>query len=272
MNGDLYRPAALGAAAFGEIVGLLHEASGIRLSPGKESMVQARLGRRLRELGLVSFEAYLERVRADRAEAERMVDVLTTNKTSFYRESAHFDFLVERGVPRWRERDQRVRIWSAGCSTGQEPYTVAMRLSGAIRDVAAWDLRVLATDISERVLAVARAAEYGQAELSDVPPAQQKAYFEPAGSRVRVRQIIREVVQFARLNLLGPWPMRGRFDAILCRNVMIYFDEPTRRALAERFCESLHPGGWLLIGHSESLGPSPRGLECLRPSLYERTR
>ncbi|MBI3206325.1 MAG: protein-glutamate O-methyltransferase CheR [Myxococcales bacterium] len=263
---------ALSPMAFEAIRDLLYSISGITLGPAKHGLVQARLGKRLRELGLDSFEAYVARLGSDPAEVPRMVDAMTTNKTSFFREAVHFDFLLERALPVWRRPDHRPRVWSAGCSTGEEPYSLAMLLVESLSEPRLRDASILATDISERVLARARSGEYSGGALGDIAPRRRERFFEPSETGGRVRPEVRSLVRFARLNLLESWPMRGPFDAIFCRNVMIYFDEPTRARLAQRFRALLAPGGLLLIGHSETLGASHEGFTCLRPSVYARDR
>ncbi|MBI3206926.1 MAG: protein-glutamate O-methyltransferase CheR [Myxococcales bacterium] len=260
----------LSAQAYDSIRELLHSVSGIKLGSGKQELVKSRVGRRLRALGVASFDEYVARLGHDREELGRMVDVLTTNKTFFFREPAHFDFIVDHGLPAWRRAGKRLRAWSAGCSTGEEPYSLCMVLAEKLGDFEAWDARILATDISPRVLDTARAGAYPKATLEGVSPAQRARFFEATDQGARVRPELRARVQFAQLNLLGHWPMRGPFDVIFCRNVMIYFDEPTRVRLVSRFRELLAPGGWLLIGHSESLGASPTGFRSVKPSTYAR--
>lgn len=261
---------ALTPTAFEAIRRRLYSASGIILSPAKHMLVQARLGKRLRELGLTAFDDYVARLEVDPAEVVRMVDAMTTNKTSFFREAAHFDFLLERLLPAWSRPDHRPRIWSAGCSTGEEPYTLAIVLAEALPERRLRDALILATDISERVLARARAGEYPSTALEELTAERRARFFEPTECGARARDETRALLRFARLNLMDEWPMKGPFDAIFCRNVMIYFDEPTRTRLAQRFRALLAPRGLLLIGHSESLGPAPAGLTCVRPSVYVR--
>lgn len=255
--------------AYSGIRSLLHEVSGIELGTKRQELVKARVAKRLRALGLASFDEYVARLASDPSEVPQMVDVLTTNKTSFFREPAHFTFVVEHGIPRWRSAGRRLRLWSAGCSSGEEPYSLAMTLLEHLGGSPAWDARILATDISPRVLDHARAGRYGSGALWGLPAAMKK-HFEVCGGEVRLRERVRELVQFAGLNLLGEWPMRGPFDAIFCRNVMIYFDAPTRNELVQRFRTHLAPEGWLFVGHCESLGPAPAGLRAVAPATYAR--
>jgi chemotaxis protein methyltransferase CheR len=246
--------------------------AGINLPSGKETLVRSRLARRLRALGLTSFDHYFEFLdsNAGAEEMPRLIDALTTNKTSFFRESEHFRFLQKALTEQVEHTGPRVRLWSAGCSTGEEPYSLAITLYDALPKPGACDMRILATDISHRVLETARAAEYPDDALDGVPGSVRARHFErgTSSSTWHVREHIRRWVTIAYLNLMEPWPMRGPFDAILCRNVMIYFDKPTQRQLIERFCSLLRPGGWLLVGHSESLSGLRDGLKYIQPAVY----
>lgn len=252
---------------------LVHRVAGVNLTPGKEGLVESRLARRLRALGLPSFGDYLRHVEEDSGDELRMlVDLLTTNKTGFFREGDHFAHLRTHVLPRLAARGGDARFWSAGCSTGEEPYSLAMLLAEE-GDAAPHPARILATDISTRVLAKARAAEYDAAMLQDLDRARVTRHFQPLDrppSRYRVRPAVRELVHFARLNLVAPWPMRAPFDVILCRNVMIYFDAPTQERLVNRFWESLAPGGTLLVGHSESLTALSHRFTYVQPATYRR--
>jgi chemotaxis protein methyltransferase CheR len=262
--------APLGAAQFARIAELLHEHAGIRLREGKEGLVRARLAKRLRTLGLPDFEAYLAHVEREptRREFTEMVDALTTNKTSFFREHAHFGVLRDEVLPAC---PGPVRLWSAGCSSGEEAYTLAMVVQDAL-GTAASSARILATDISHRVLATATAGVYPAATLADVPPALRQQYWRPSsdGTRLEAAPALRALVRFGRLNLMAAWPMRGPFDAIFCRNVMIYFDKATQQALVERFRQLLRPGGYLFVGHSESLTGLTHQFRYVRPAVYAR--
>src|SRR5688500_14428099 len=200
--------AELSEAQFGEISRTVYDVAGIQLRPGKEGLVRSRLARRLRALGAGSYGEYLARVHADATgrELAEMVDALTTNKTSFFREPAHFDFLRERVLPALRPREP-VRMWSAGCSTGEEPYSLAMVLRESLPDLARRDVRLLATDISSRVLAPARAARYADAAVADVPPELLRRHFLRAGDAWEVVPAARSIVKFARLYLMAGSPM-----------------------------------------------------------------
>ena len=269
----------LTAAQFREISRTVYEIAGIQLREGKEGLVRSRLAKRLRALNLPSFEAYLERVRADARELAEMVDQLTTNKTSFFRESAHFDFLRDRVLPTMGAGP--VRIWSAGCSSGEEPYTLAMIIRDAWSDADRRDVKILATDISRRVLATAQAGVYPDALMEEVAPELLRRHWTrsaatPAGGRPdsgtgwRANDALRKLVTFAPLNLMGKWPMRGPFQAIFCRNVMIYFDKATQQALIERYYDLLAPGGHLFVGHSESLSALSHRFSYVQPAVYRK--
>lgn len=269
----LLPPLDLTDAQFRQVGELVARVAGIQLPPGKESLVRSRLSKRMRALGVATIGEYLELVTRDasRAELAEMVDVLTTNKTSFFREVEHFRLLEGTILPALERANGPIRIWSAGCSTGEEPYSVAMVARDTLGHAAS-RVRILATDISARVLQRARAAVYDADVVDDVPAPVRQAHFEattPPGS-LRVVQPTRELVQFARLNLMGDWPMRGPFDVILCRNVMIYFDKPTQERLVARYAELLAPGGYLFVGHSESLSGLRHGLAYVQPATYRR--
>ncbi len=268
--GTLFAESELTASQFKRITSLLYSHSGIRMREGKEGLVRARLTKRLRLLSLLDFDAYLEYVESqpDQAEFAEMIDALTTNKTSFLREASHFDFLRDSVLP---QLSGPVRIWSAGCSSGEEPYTLAMLLGDAYDN--ARDVRVLATDLSHHVLATAKAGTYGADVMSDVPKAWLDRYWTTqtdASGRVTytASQTLRRHVHFAKLNLMEHWPMQGPFDAILCRNVMIYFDKATQQKLVERYWALLRPGGHLFVGHSESLTGMTHRFRYVMPAVY----
>ena len=265
---------------FEKISSKIMDLCGINLHTGKRELVKARLSKRLRKLGLGSYEAYMRYVEQDPSGAElaNMIDALSTNVTQFFRESQHMDHLRDDLLPKLTA-DQRgsgqpkLRIWSAGCSSGEEPYTIAMVLREALRDIDRWDIKLLATDISNNVLAKAREGIYEESKLRDVPAALRGKYFGLVDSgppkRFQTSTALRSMVHFARLNLLEPWPMKGPFDFIFCRNVMIYFDQATRQQLITRFAELLAPGGALFIGHSESLSGIRHKLRQMYPTVYQ---
>jgi chemotaxis protein methyltransferase CheR len=266
----------LSPAEFEQVRELVYRISRIDLHAGKEGLVKTRLLRRLRELGLGDMRTYLRLVEADAtgAEVAALVDVLTTNKTSFFREAQHFDFLRAQVLPeRMAEGGGPLRYWSAGCSTGEEAYTLAMVLCEALPEASAKAARILATDISARVLAEARAGVYSAARVQEVPPALRQKYFARASASTpefKVAPRLQEMVRFAQLNLMDAWPMRGPFDAIFCRNVMIYFDRATQERLVQRFWELLSPDGHLFVGHSESLTALEHRFDYVQPAVYRK--
>jgi chemotaxis protein methyltransferase CheR len=272
VTAHLFAECELTPAQFARITDVLHEHAGIRMREGKEGLVRARLTKRLRKLGLADFDAYLNHVEKDttRREFAEMIDALTTNKTSFLREASHFEFLRTSVFP---TLSGPVRIWSAGCSTGEEPYTLAMLCNEAFADIATRDVRILSTDISHRVLAQAKAGVYAAENMADVPaPWLQKYWTRKQDAQGRAvfeaEKPLRRLVHFAKLNLMERWPMQGPFDAILCRNVMIYFDKATQQQLVERYWQLLRPGGHLFVGHSESLTGLAHKFRYVQPAVY----
>jgi len=211
------------------------------------------------------------------SEMQNFVNSISTNLTKFFRESHHFDhFRTAVVVPYANARgrsSRRLRIWSAGCSTGEEPYTIAVILQKEMADVARHDVRILATDIDTEVLGKGARGEYPANSVDDVPKIY-RGFFLPGpggrGATIQMSEATRSLIAFRQLNLLEAWPFRGSFDAIFCRNVMIYFDGPTKTALVERFVKTLIPGGWLYIGHSESLLGSHMGLKLVGRTIYRR--
>jgi chemotaxis protein methyltransferase CheR len=265
----------LSPAEFQQVRELVYRISRIDLHAGKEGLVKTRLSRRLRALGLDSIRTYLRHVANDASgeEVAELVDVLTTNKTSFFREAQHFDFLRAQVLPALASSGRAPRFWSAGCSTGEEAYTLAMVLCEAMPEARAREVRILATDISARVLDEARTGLYSAARVQEVQPALRQKYFARASASTpefKVAPRLQEMVRVAQLNLMDAWPMRGPFDAIFCRNVMIYFDRPTQERLVQRFWELLPPGGYLFVGHSESLTALEHRFEYVQPAVYRK--
>lgn len=263
----------LTAKEFERVSQLVYRMCGINLTEGKEGLVRTRLAKRVQAAGLGGFGEYLDLVEQDLEgeEAVRMLDSISTNKTSFFREVQHFEYLRDRVLPPLLASGRPLRIWCAGCSSGEEPYTLSLLLHEMAPDVARRDVRILATDISTRVLAKAKEGVYDTTTLADVPPALVKRHFtreDAAGSRHRVGLSVRAIVRFARLNLMEEWPMKGPFDVIFCRNVMIYFDKPTQERLIARYYELLAPRGHLLVGHSESLTSLRHRFHYVQPAVY----
>ena len=243
---------------FARIAKLVKTHAGIQLTDRKRELVYGRLARRLRTLGLHDFSHYCDLVEEDDADAERrvMINAITTNLTSFFRESHHFDFLGGTALPELAKRatTRRLRIWSAGCSTGEEAYSIAMTMRKSIRDLADWDARILATDIDTDVVATGAAGRYPAKRVESVPSDLRRQFVRDLdGETVEMADAIKSLIAFKQLNLFDPWPMKGPFDVIFCRNVVIYFDKETQRQLFCRFAEILKPDGWVFIGHSESM-------------------
>ncbi|ETX30613.1 CheR family methyltransferase [Roseivivax isoporae] len=263
---------------FAEISAMLRTDAGISLGPENRQLVFARLVKHVRRLGLSSFADYVDLVRhGDPAERYGMVMSLTTHTTRFFREGQHFDILARDVLPGLVDRVRgggRLRLWSAGCSTGEEAYSIAAVLLGAFPDAGRFDVRILATDISREVLEVAALGRYRDAGLNAVPETLRPVLFEPGGAdMVQVRADVRRLVSFRYMNFMEPWPMRGPFDAIFCRNVAIYMDEGTQARIWRGLEQVLGPEGYLFIGHSERLGPEFRDrLELCGKTTFRRPR
>lgn len=259
---------------------LIENETGIHLSDAKRGLLAARLSRRVRALGMTSLGEYFEHVErgADPDERVRMFDAISTNETRFFREPHHFEVMASRIFPRWKalaargERERRVRVWSAGCSSGEEPYSVAMSLLEAF-DPEEWDLRVDATDLSTRVLDVARRGEWPARKASDVPAPLLRRYML-RGTRsmdgvMKAGEAIRSIVRFGRLNLMDePYPMPGGYDMILCRNVLIYLAHANRVRVVHNLLSHLAAGGFFFIGHAETLAGIADGPKAVSPNVY----
>jgi chemotaxis protein methyltransferase CheR len=282
MNTDpgIFQAPQLSPNDFKRLSALVKRHSGINLHEGKQELVKARLNKRLRELGMSTYQEYLDFLQSDATGDEFiiMLNSLSTNVTSFFRESDHFTFLSQTYFPQLRarkaEHDRHIRFWSAGCSSGEEPYTLALVFKEGWADLGNWDVRILATDLSTRVLNNAKQGIYDEPKLADIPRSLRERYFTPLKSKsveqYQVKENIRSLVHFARLNLLDPWPMRGPFDAIFCRNVMIYFEKKLREQLVNKYWELLAPGGIFFIGHSESLAGITHKFQYVAPTIYKK--
>lgn len=270
--------APMSDADFSAFASLIHDKTGIVINEAKRSMLVSRLSRRLRDLGLSDFQSYRDLLdsRAGAEEHGAFISAITTNVTSFFREPGHFEALANMvpGLASRAAAGDRIRIWSAGCSSGEEPYSIAMTLKENWPTLAQADLRILATDIDPGMVATARRGVYSAQQVGEAPPAILKKNLakQRDGDGYAVDPSLRQNLRFEELNLLGPWPFNGMFDVIFCRNVVIYFDAPTRMALWRRFAERLHPGGTLFVGHSERVDADLESL--LEPSgvtQYRRT-
>ena len=276
---EAQREFAFSEADFRSLAQLAYEHAGIVLSDSKRNLVYSRLSRRLRALSLTSFRQYREYLANNLHELESFINAISTNLTKFFREAHHFDhFRTHVAVPFTQAAHgasgRRLRVWSAGCSTGEEAYTIAVVLKREIRNVHSHDVRILATDIDTDVLAKGIRGQYPMGSIDEVPKTYRE-YFEHAdGDRqspnIAIDDDIKKLVVFRQLNLMERWPFTGNFDAIFCRNVMIYFDWKTKAALVERFTQKIKPGGWLYIGHSESLIGSHPGLRLVGRTVYRR--
>lgn len=268
----------LGRRELGAIIRLVYEKSGIALHEGKRALIASRLYKRLKATGAASVGDYLRRLEADASGQElvALLDAMTTNHTSFFREPQHFAFLVERVVPELlaRRRGAGIEVWSAACATGEEPYTLAIALLEAVPPSAACRIRVLASDLSTRALRIAQEGVYRIEKVQPVPPALLKRYFERGqgaqAGLARVRQEVRRLVEFRPLNLIEIASLGRQFPVIFCRNVLIYFDRAVQQRVVTMLERHLAEGGYLFVSHSESLNGLAHGLECVAPAVYRR--
>lgn len=243
------------------ISGIMKNDTGIVLSKAKANLVYSRLAKRVRKLGLSNFSEYCDLIGAPEGLQERkeMIAALTTNVTNFFREPHHFDHMCKKILPGLIQRakvGEKIRIWSAACSSGQEPYSIALSLLQCFPDANNYDVRILATDIDENMLAFARSGIYEKSLLSSIPSELRKNWFKSEDGRndyFKVNNNLRSIVSFRHLNLIGSWPMKGKFQAIFCRNVVIYFDSHTQESLWSRFIPILDDGGVIYIGHAERI-------------------
>jgi len=266
---------SLGEREFERIRARLYDVAGISLSDAKRTLVIARLSKIVRTMRLPSFDAYLDFLerQGTASDAQDFVNALTTNLTRFYREEHHFAHLVthvgELMKMRTSQSEKRLRIWSAGCSTGQEPYTIALSLLDAWPELKRWDMKILATDIDTSVIAKAATGIYPETELNGLSAERVRLFERVADGRIRIPPAIASLVSFKPLNLMAPWPMKGPFDAIFCRNVAIYFDKATQGEVFGRLGKILAPGGFLYIGHSENLGNGSTGFRLVGKTIYQ---
>ena len=265
---------------FDSLRALAREEAGIELAEHKRELVYGRVCRRLRELRLHSFDEYVALVTPKGSpERRNFVNCITTNVTAFFREGHHFTFLHDEAIPqllRARQSSRRLRIWSAACSTGQEPYSIAITAARALeRESPAWDWKVLATDIDSTVVARAQAGVYGAQEIPGFESADVRRWFQrtdgstvDGGHRVQVTDALKQTIYFRVLNLFHEWPMQGPIDVIFCRNVVIYFTKEDRRRLFDRFARIMAPDGYLFIGHSESMLDATDRFEPVGRTIY----
>lgn len=259
------------------VVRMAKELAGITLSDHKRDMVYSRLARRVRKLELDSIEEYCKLIESDPngEEVGNFVNSITTNLTSFFRESHHFEHLADVLLELVKRKGQkRVRIWSAGCSAGMEAYTVGMTIYNTLGDIKGLDIKILATDIDTNILAFAQAGVYPEKEIEKVPAAMRDKYFKrvagKTGAEYEVAQKLKDLVSFKQLNLMGAWPMKGPFDIIFCRNVVIYFDKDTQKKLFIRYADLLSKGGYLYIGHSETIRGVSDRFQYAEKTIYRK--
>lgn len=264
---------------FDRVAKLVGERTGIVLSSAKKQMVYSRLARRLRALGLTEFSKYLKMVKDDvDGELVNFVNAMTTNLTAFFREPHHFEYLAGTALPRLMKTNaskRQIRIWSAGCSTGEEPYTIAQVIREVIPAGSGWDIQIIATDLDSNVLNTAARGVYASERVSGITPARLRRWFlKGKGSNegmVRVKKELRDLITFQQLNLMEAWPVKGPFDIIFCRNVVIYFNKDTQRKLVNRYADLMAPDSNLFLGHSESLFKVSDRFKLIGNTIYQRT-
>jgi chemotaxis protein methyltransferase CheR len=267
-------------ADFEKFSRLVYEQSGISLHDGKKELIKARLSKRVRQGRFKSFRDYYQYVVEDDSGEELvfLLDAISTNLTSFFREQSHFDYLKSELLPRWKTArkgsDPQIRVWSAGCSSGEEVYSISITLQEGLEHPEQWKIKILATDLSTKVLKKAMAGIYEQDRIRKIPAPLIKKYFLKGDHQwreyVKVKNRLRDPVEFKRFNLMEPFPFKEPFDCIFCRNVMIYFDKKTQEILVNRFYKCLGPEGILFIGHSESLTGIPHPFKYVKPAIYKK--
>ena len=270
---------------FNRLREFIHQSTGISLSEHKRALVCSRLAKRLRHYRLNTYSEYYKLLREDDPAGEElleMINAITTNKTDFFREPHHFRFLTEQFFPAFKRAvmyggSRRMRLWSAGASSGEEPYSLAMTVLESFPDIHAWDIRILATDIDTNVLARAEQGIYSEEQARQVPPELLHRYFlkgvRDQDEAIMVKPVLKSLICFRRLNLIeSDWPMRGLFDVIFCRNVIIYFDKQTQLRVVSRLGHKLQSNGCLMLGHTESLYGPELGLQPMGLSMYQHRK
>ncbi|NOQ94499.1 MAG: chemotaxis protein CheR [Methylophaga sp.] len=265
-------------ANFERIRQFVSEHTGIVLTDKKKDMVYGRLSKRVRKGGFGSFDAFCDALESgDEDEEEFMINAITTNLTAFFRENHHFEYLAEKVIPELVEQkghNKRLRIWSAGCSTGEEPYSIAMTLKECLPNFDEWDVKILATDLDANVVAQGQSGIYRADRITGIPDDRIKRWFRRGrgeqSDMVKVSSELQQMISFKRLNLLHEWPMSGPFDLMFCRNVVIYFDKDTQRVLFDRYADILAPEAHLFIGHSETLYKVTARFDSLGHTIYRK--
>ncbi len=280
-SNDFFSPAPITDSEYKFICDLVYEQSRIKLGDNKRELVMARLSKRLRKLGLKSYGDYCKMVKTPKGQEELgdLIDAISTNHTFFFREKGHFDYLRDIVLPKFAPREKpnpKINIWSAACSSGEEPYSIALLLAeyyGIHNTSAQWNIDC--TDISTKVLKKAAEGIFPSERLEQVPAAMVEKYFQAGYGQweghYRVRDEIKRHMTFQRLNLLGGrYPFKEPYDVIFCRNVMIYFDKPTQAELVEKFFPLIRAGGYLFIGHAESLTGTNHRYKTIKPAIYQK--
>lgn len=269
----------LSTADFKFICQFVYDSTGIVLNDGKREMVYRRLTRIVRERKLNSFSEYCRLLKKEpEKESSYFINAITTNLTSFFRENHHFDYLKNIEIPSLlniNKRDKRLRFWSSACSTGEEPYSLAITLLESLSKTHHdWDIKILATDIDSNVLTKAKSGVYDIDRIAELPVASYRRYFHKGTgsneSKVKIDNRLQQLITFKQLNLMQDWPMNGPFDVIFCRNVIIYFDKATQEMLFSRYYDMLKPGGLLILGHSESLGSYQKYFENANRTIFRK--
>ncbi len=259
---------------------LVKQNTGIHLTDAKQQLVYSRLARRLRSLKLSTFNEYTEYLETNYdQEIVELTNAITTNLTSFFREPHHFEFMSDVFLPyiyKQKKVEKTLRIWSAGCSTGEEPYSIAMTLKENVPPIKNWDIKVLATDLDTNVVQKAKSGVYADERIVGMKPERIKKWFTSgAGTQagnVKVSPKLQDYITFKQLNLMDQWPMNGKFDLIFCRNVVIYFDKPTQKILFDRYADLLTPTGYLIVGHSETLFKVTDRFKLLGKTIYQKIK
>lgn len=268
----------LNSSNFKFIASRVYDSCGVKLDDSKVEMLRSRLIPRLRELGFTTFKEYTGFLETHYNDEEFiLVNAITTNFTSFFREKHHFDYLQDTLIPLWlknNKSDKKIRIWSAGCSSGEEPYTIAMSILNAQPQLEYWDIKILATDIDTNILRRARKGEYHKEKLDGLDKNLIKHWFKPSTDRpdthMQISEKLQKMIHFKHLNFMHSWPMKNKFDLIFCRNVVIYFDKETQAAIATKFSQYQRPGDHFFIGHSESLHQMSDTYQLIGKAMYER--
>lgn len=277
MSSERKSDVTLSSKDFKFICEFVYQHTGIVLTENKREMVYRRLSRIVRERKFHSFTEYCQLLRCDPdSEMNYFINAITTNLTSFFREQHHFEFLQNHELPRLlkKKKEKKIRIWSSACSTGEEPYSIAMTLIDTMKDkLSSWDVKILATDIDSNVLSKASDGVY--TDKDDLMPDSIKKRYCSRGTgqnnqRIKVNKNVKKLITFKQLNLLNDWPIKGPFDVIFCRNVVIYFDKETQQDLFSRFYQLLSPGGLLILGHSENLGRCQEYFENIGRTVFRK--